>query len=395
MDVSTFGTGRRPPMYCRRCHAELPDGANFCPNCGKKQPNTEAPVNKTRHRRRRKGTGTVYKVSGNRARPWAAVTGGGKLLGYFAESCDAVNALDTYNANALPDDRALWTFEDVYDGWRPDHFKTIEKKSQQSYSNAYNTAKALHHRRFSDLKTDDYQKIIDQLEANGKSRSLCEKQRQLFSQLCDYAMSLDIIDKNYSKFLKLKSAEETEKRIFTDSEISRIAAMTTDKRLGEIAKITVVLICTGLRINELLMTRTENVHLKERYFVTGEKTEAGKNRAVPIDKSAYPYFVEWMTGNNSEWLLPSAKGGPRDQNNIRKSFNSLMKKLGIEGATLHSTRHTAASRWAKQKVNPEITKKFLGHADISTTLNIYTHTDLPQILAAADTIPPIAPLSKQ
>ena len=78
-----------------------------------------------------------------------------------------------------------------------------------------------------------------------------------------------------------------------------------------------------------------------------------------------------------------AKGGPRDQNNIRKSFNSLMKKLGIEGATLHSTRHTAASRWAKQKVNPEITKKFLGHADISTTLNIYTHTDLPQILAAA------------
>ena len=378
---------------CPRCRAELPGPCNYCPHCGKKQPDAAPPAARTRHRRRRRGTGTVYKVSGNRARPWAAVTGTGKLLGYFEESTAAVNALDTYNANALPQDRALWTFADVYESWHPDHFKTIEKKSRQSYVNAYNTAKPLHHRRFSSLKTDDYQKIIDHLETAGKSRSLCEKQRQLFSQLCDYAMSLDVIDKNYARFLKLKSAEETEKRIFTTAEISRIAAMTADPRLGETAKITVVLICTGLRINELLTTRTENVHLEERYFVTGEKTEAGKNRAVPIDRSAYPYFVEWMNGNNSEWLLPSANGGPRDQNNVRKSFNSLMKKLGIQGATLHSTRHTAASRWAAQKIPPELTKKFLGHADITTTLNIYTHTDLPQILAAADAIPPIVPLS--
>ena len=43
-----------------------------------------------------------------------------------------------------------------------------------------------------------------------------------------------------------------------------------------------VLLYTGMRIDELLSMRCENVHLKEHYMQGGEKTEAGKNRIIPI-----------------------------------------------------------------------------------------------------------------
>lgn len=52
-----------------------------------------------------------------------------------------------------------------------------------------------------------------------------------------------------------------------------------------------------------------------------------------------------------------------------------MAKLGIKGVTPHTCRHTAATRMAAAGIPPEATKQILGHADIATTLNIYTHPD--------------------
>ena len=57
-------------MKCVRpcCRKEIPDGASFCPWCGKKQP--EAAPQQRKKRRRPKGSGSVYKLSGTRAIPY-------------------------------------------------------------------------------------------------------------------------------------------------------------------------------------------------------------------------------------------------------------------------------------------------------------------------------------
>ena len=46
---------------------------------------------------------------------------------------------------------------------------------------------------------------------------------------------------------------------------------------------------------------------------------------------------------------------------------------GIERKTPHATHHTYASRAVKEGLPPEMLQKILGHADYSTTANIYTH----------------------
>ena len=55
---------------------------------------------------------------------------------------------------------------------------------------------------------------------------------------------------------------------------------------------------------------------------------------------------------------------------------------GIERKTPHATRHTYASRAVKEGLPPEMLQKILGHADYSTTTNIYTHIDAQTLVDA-------------
>lgn len=88
-------------MKCIRCHVNIPDKALFCPWCGKQQDETSAPVHRKK-RRRPKGSGSVYKLKGARARPYVAVTGKKEVLGTYGTSGEAVQALDAYQRPEHP-----------------------------------------------------------------------------------------------------------------------------------------------------------------------------------------------------------------------------------------------------------------------------------------------------
>ena len=54
-------------------------------------------------------------------------------------------------------------------------------------------------------------------------------------------------------------------------------------------------------------------------------------------------------------------------------WSDFAKKCGIEGVTFHGLRHTAATYMIKNNVPISTVSGVLGHAQISTTLNTYTH----------------------
>lgn len=78
-------------MECIRCHKEVPDGALFCPWCGKRQPDYAPPVQRKK-RRRPKGSGSVYKLKDNRAKPFVALSSKREVIGTYATSGEAVQA---------------------------------------------------------------------------------------------------------------------------------------------------------------------------------------------------------------------------------------------------------------------------------------------------------------
>lgn len=373
-------------MNCIKCKAELPSDAVFCHLCGKKQVTT-----KKRRPRHGNGSGGVWKLSGRRKKPWVAYAPAFKVdgkferifLGTFETERLAREAVQSVSPRALKDTFS-YTVEDVYETWKGPHFATLTSKGQSGYVGAWKYLEPLKDRRMRDIRPEDLQAIISDAADAGKSRSLCEKIKQLESQLCKWAVDNDVILRNYAERLKLPKKEDKERRIFTESEIASIKSFVDDKRLGLIAQMALVLVYTGMRISELLEMRTDNVNTELGYMVGGNKTAAGKNRVITYPDEVAPYIKAWAEKNN-EYLIATKNGKPRDTDSTRRSFNSLMEKLGIAGVSPHTCRRTCATMLSRRGIRPEVISKLLGHADYDTT-EIYIINNLEDLRRASDAL---------
>jgi integrase len=115
-----------------------------------------------------------------------------------------------------------------------------------------------------------------------------------------------------------------------------------------------------------------------------EKTEAGRNRVIPIRPEGREYF-KYFVGRACGGLLIDGYTGNGNQRNFRRrDYKNLLDRLGIVYKTPHTTRHTYASRARAEGMPPEILQKILGHANYSTTAEIYVHSDIDELVAAVD-----------
>lgn len=147
------------------------------------------------------------------------------------------------------------------------------------------------------------------------------------------------------------------------------------------ADIAIILIATGARPNELFSAATENC--KETYFISGSKTEAGKNRVIPISTiglPAYRRLSSKVREKGSPLLIEGYDGNRQYRNFAKRDWKTLMEEVGIENMSTYNCRHTYTTLAVKSGVKPEILQKILGHADYSTTVGVYTHLDIDEIL---------------
>ena len=355
-------------MECIKCKKEIPDGAPYCCWCGKQQ---QAPQRKAL--KRANGTGTVYKLQGRRTRPWVAAKGK-TIIGYYDKKTSALEALARLQGRSI-DEIYNWTFKQVYEAWKDEHFRDIGAKGIESYERAYDVFEPLHDRKFRELRTADYQIVIDKY--SDKSHSLLSKFKQLATQMSQWGIRQELITTNFASFIKLPENVKKEKEIFSEEDIQKLEADGS-----QAAKLALMMVYTGMRIGELFGLRTENVH--ETYVIGGEKTEAGRNRIIPIRSEGRKYFAEFKERAKGELLISGYAGQKVIANFRKRDYYPLLERLGISKKTPHATRHTFASWAVANNIKPELLQKMLGHADYSTTANIYEHFDIDQLVNAID-----------
>lgn len=381
-------------MVCIKCKKEIENDSTYCNYCGKKQAKE---ARKTL--RRANGTGSVYKLPGRRKKPWAAVItkydGGIRHttpIGYFAQKTEALNALAEINTNAIPDQYNA-TLRDVYNEWKSSHFADLTDSGITNYEAAWNYLKIHAAIKMRDIRTEHFQSVVDDAVSRHKSRSTCEKIKQLCSQLCKRAMQDDLINKNYAQFVRLPKAEKREKEKFSQSEIDLLFANSDN----ETAKIILTLIYSGMRINELFSVEKADVYLNDGYIIGGEKTEAGKDRIIPINEKIEPFIENWYRQNtNSKYLICSRKGTKiNDQNFRNRRFYPLLESLNIippvkkgekPRLTPHSTRHTFISMMVDKDAKPELLKVIVGHEQYETTIDFYNQISKEDIKKLIDTV---------
>jgi len=81
-------------------------------------------------------------------------------------------------------------------------------------------------------------------------------------------------------------------------------------------------------------------------------------------------------------VFASGVGTPLLGGNLNRSFKATLRRAGLPEVRFHDLRHTCATLLLRQGVNPKFVQELLGHADITLTLNVYSHV-LPDMSDAA------------
>lgn len=150
------------------------------------------------------------------------------------------------------------------------------------------------------------------------------------------------------------------------------AIITYDVATGAYAGIILIIIYTGMRYGELMTIRTENIHLDKSYMLGGIKSEAGKNREIPLLADIKPLVKSLMIDKP----LPAVS-----DTTFRKHYDRALSTAGIAPHTIHECRHTAPTLLARAGVQPGIIMEIMGHSSYGQTME-YTHPTLQDKLDA-------------
>lgn len=147
------------------------------------------------------------------------------------------------------------------------------------------------------------------------------------------------------------------------------------------ADVILILIYTGWRIGELLAMDCSDVDTIEWTMKGGAKTEAGKNRVVPVHDSIKLYIQKRLAGRETgKFLLELSY--PK----FNVAFKEVCARLGTPH-TIHDTRHTFATRADNFGMNKVCIQRLMGHASRDITDKVYTHKDLQQLRKAIELLP--------
>ena len=176
------------------------------------------------------------------------------------------------------------TFEDVFKDFYQWKFKKEyttkrEKRSssESSYRVAYKNCEELHFKSFRSLTTDDLQAVLDNCSTvKGLKHSSLELVKNLYTQMYKYADANDLCDKKYSDYVQIGIPDDDEHGVpFSDDDL-----MVLWNHMDHPTVEMLLIMCySGFRISEY---KGLEVNIKEKYFLGGLKTDAGKNRIVPI-----------------------------------------------------------------------------------------------------------------
>jgi integrase len=233
--------------------------------------------------------------------------------------------------------------------------------------------------------------------AAGRSLRNVHMMRQVLSAALTRASREELVNRNVARFAELPAWQPAEVRSWSgDEALAFLRAAKTDPFYPAF----VFLLACGMRRGEVLGLSWTDIDLGSglirvrqqlqrvnRSLQLGPVKARAGNRDLPIVPLAQAALLarqERQTADReafgSAWqdtglVFTTRSGLPVEPRNLVRSFRRICDDQEFRLIKLHHLRHTTASLLKKLRVPPRDAQVILGHAHVSTTLQIYTHVD--------------------
>lgn len=401
-------------IKCPECELQVSDKALSCPHCGYplKENSTQRRRSTPKRMRLPNGFGSITEIKGRnlrnpyRARVCVGKTPTGKPIlkplkpkSMFKTYNEAYEALVEYNRNPYDLELSM-TIQELYDKWTDRYFQEISDPSIRTITSAWAYCSSVYDMRAKDIRARHIKGCMEEgyrIETKGKKKGekvfptagTKARIKSLFNLMLDYALEYEIVDRNYARTFDISEdiVKEKESAIrshipFTDDEM-KILWENVDK----VKYVDWILMqCyMGWRPQELATLRLDEINLDDWYMQAGMKTDAGKQRIVPVHSKVQILLqknYEFALSIGSEYLLNDkgqthAGSWKLTYDKYAKRFEKAISELGLNSEHRpHDPRKTFITRCKKAGVDEYALKEMVGHSIKDITESTYTVRDV-------------------
>lgn len=295
---------------------------------------------------------------------------------------------------------------------------TVKESTQSAYEYTYkHISKEIGFMKLQDIKPLHLQKIINNLSENEYAFSTIKLTRITMHAIFDQAVENGFILKNPASKTKLPQDTTKEKRVLSVSEqelFLKYSPISVYSKVFELA------LQTGMRSGELGGLKWEDIdfenkkiqirrtlhfsHKHQKFILTTPKSKASI-RIIPLTEEAIKILKErraeqlrqklisdcWNKEKCFNDLVFSTKNGrPCGHATFNNAIKSILTKINndirfdakingidpvlIESFSMHSLRHTFATRAFEKGMKPKVVQEIMGHTTLSVTTDLYMHT---------------------
>lgn len=214
----------------------------------------------------------------------------------------------------------------------------------------------------------DIVSVLDEIRDRG-SHVQANRAYAVFRRLCNFAIERGVLDSSPAIGIKM-STEKSKDRVLTEEELKSFFDGMKKQSLWIGTRLALeVLLRTAQRPGEVLNMRPEEIDLKQNlWIIPAAKAKNGNAQVVPLPEQVQQLLATATEFSSSAlWMFRS----PRKEKStmalpaMNRAMGRILERSGIEKATPHDLRRTAATYIGGLGVNRLTISKILNHTDQS------------------------------
>jgi integrase len=271
--------------------------------------------------------------------------------------------------------------------WKPNAVLALKNSSMRIYSYQLerHILPTLGELPVRDLGIAHVEACLSKLKQKGHASSTLRSVRATFATVLRSAVKRGYLEKNPAHGVVIREGDsKKERRFYSVDQVRMLLGVLTEP----CASVVAVAVLTGMRIGEILALRWKRIdplgatlEVAENYS-SGEfgspKTKSSQ-RVLPISSALRRVLENQHARMNptspEELVFRTPSGTPlNDKNLYNRELAPACDRIGQPRVSWHSFRHTHQTLLHDSGASLKTSQELLGHSDLETTLNVYTHT---------------------